>query len=80
MKKSELNLHAVKLEKAYKEANKTWAALGLLYAAIDKEQEKAPPVWMQLEILRGCIEKTADIGLNLAEFLDCHEENKGGKA
>jgi hypothetical protein len=79
MKKSELNTHAEILAKTYEETHKVWAALGLLYASLDKPEEKTPPRWMMLETIKECSLKIGDIGMNLAEFLDAHQESKGSK-
>jgi hypothetical protein len=75
MKKSLLQNHALQLDKAYKENNKAWAAIGILFAAL--QSENPPPLWMQLETLRDLADKVSENGLLLANFLDDIEQAKG---
>lgn len=68
MKKSQLKINAERLAAAYDKNQSAWAALHLIYSAL-KNGENVPQ-WAIIDSLGSAIDKTGEVGLDLAEFLD----------
>jgi len=68
MKKSQLKINAERLASTYEKNKKLWANLHLILAAVNSGE--TVPQWAIVEALDSAIEKTGEVGLDLAEFLD----------